>query len=31
VNGINKDAPVVGSSEIEIAGTPERVWEVLTD
>ena len=25
----NKQAPVVGASEIEIAATPEAVWEVL--
>jgi hypothetical protein len=27
--GINKQAPVVGSSEIEIAAPPESVWDVL--
>jgi uncharacterized protein YndB with AHSA1/START domain len=28
--GINAQAPVVGSSEIEIAASPDVVWEVLT-
>jgi uncharacterized protein YndB with AHSA1/START domain len=28
--GINKRAPVVGASEIEIAAAPEAVWKVLT-
>jgi uncharacterized protein YndB with AHSA1/START domain len=28
--GINQEAPVVGASEIEIAASPEAVWEVLT-
>lgn len=28
--GINTEAPVVGRSEIEIAASPEAVWEVLT-
>jgi uncharacterized protein YndB with AHSA1/START domain len=27
---INQNAPVVGSSEVEIAATPEVAWEVLT-
>ena len=27
---INPQAPVVGTSEIEIAASPEAVWEVLT-
>jgi uncharacterized protein YndB with AHSA1/START domain len=27
---INAQAPVVGRSEIEIAASPEAVWEVLT-
>jgi hypothetical protein len=26
----NREAPVVGASEIEIAASPEAVWEVLT-
>ena len=30
LTGINEQAPVVGSSEIEIAASPEIVWEVLT-
>jgi hypothetical protein len=30
MNGINKHAQVVGASAIEIAVTPEVVWEVLT-
>jgi len=30
LTGINKQAPIVGSSEIEIAAAPEVVWEVLT-
>jgi hypothetical protein len=29
-NGINQHAPVVGSSEIEIAAAPEVAWDVLT-
>jgi uncharacterized protein YndB with AHSA1/START domain len=29
--GIDEQAPVVGSSEIEIAAPPEVVWAVLTD
>ena len=29
-NANNDRAPVVGASEIEIAATPEAVWEVLT-
>jgi hypothetical protein len=28
--GINAQAPVVGMSEIEIAASPEEVWNVLT-
>jgi uncharacterized protein YndB with AHSA1/START domain len=28
--GINRQAPVVGASEIEIDAAPEAVWEVLT-
>jgi hypothetical protein len=28
--GINEQAPIVGTSEIEIAASPEAVWEVLT-
>ncbi len=28
--GINERAPIVGTSEIEIAAAPEAVWEVLT-
>lgn len=28
--GINKRAPIIGASEIEIAAAPEVVWEVLT-
>jgi hypothetical protein len=28
--GINERAPVVGASEIEIAASPEAVWDVLT-
>jgi len=28
--GINEQAPIVGRSEIEIAASPEAVWEVLT-
>jgi hypothetical protein len=28
--GVNEQAPVVGSGEIEIAANPEAVWEVLT-
>jgi hypothetical protein len=31
VRDINEDAPVIGSSEIEIAAAPEHVWDVLTD
>jgi uncharacterized protein YndB with AHSA1/START domain len=27
---VNTDAPVVGRSEIEIAASPEAVWDVLT-
>jgi uncharacterized protein YndB with AHSA1/START domain len=27
---INKQAPVIGASEIEIAAAPELVWDVLT-
>ena len=27
---INERAPVVGTSEIEIAAAPEVVWDVLT-
>ena len=30
VTEANKQAPVVGASEIEIAATPEAVWQVLT-
>jgi uncharacterized protein YndB with AHSA1/START domain len=29
--GINESAPVVSKSEIEIAATPDAVWEVLTE
>jgi uncharacterized protein YndB with AHSA1/START domain len=28
---VNRDAPVLASSEIEIAATAETVWDVLTD
>ena len=28
--GVNERAPVVGSSEIEIASPPQAVWDVLT-
>jgi hypothetical protein len=28
--GINTEAPVLGRSEIEIAASPEAVWQVLT-
>ena len=28
--GINQQAPVVGTGEIEIAASPEAVWEALT-
>lgn len=28
---IDEQAPVVGASELEIAASPETVWEVLTD
>ena len=31
VSEINTSAPVVGSSEIEIAAAPEVAWDVLTD
>lgn len=31
MSGINVQAPVVSSAEIEIAAPPEPVWEVLTD
>jgi uncharacterized protein YndB with AHSA1/START domain len=31
MTGITEEAPVVGSSEIEIAAAPEAVWRVLTD
>jgi hypothetical protein len=27
---VNRQAPVVGKSEIEIAASPEAVWSVLT-
>lgn len=30
LTGINEQAPVVGTSEIEIAAPPEAVWDVLT-
>ena len=30
LTGINRQAPVVGASEIEIAAAPEAVWDVLT-
>jgi len=28
---VNKNAPVVAASDIEIAASPETVWDVLTD
>jgi uncharacterized protein YndB with AHSA1/START domain len=28
--GINRHAPVVGASELDIAASPEAIWEVLT-
>jgi len=31
MTGINREAPVVGKSELEISAPPERVWAVLTD
>jgi uncharacterized protein YndB with AHSA1/START domain len=31
LTGIDEQAPVVGTSEIEIAASPETVWAVLTD
>ena len=30
-NGVNEQAPVVGSAGLEVAAEPELVWEVLTD
>jgi uncharacterized protein YndB with AHSA1/START domain len=30
LTGINRQAPVVGANEIEIAAAPQLVWEVLT-
>jgi uncharacterized protein YndB with AHSA1/START domain len=30
MSGVNTDAPVVGSDEIEIAAAPEVAWDVLT-
>jgi len=30
LTGINEQAPIVATSEIEIAASPEAVWEVLT-
>jgi hypothetical protein len=29
--GINREAPVIGRSELEISAPPEHVWAVLTD
>jgi uncharacterized protein YndB with AHSA1/START domain len=31
MTGINRAAPVVGKSELEISAPPERVWAVLTE
>jgi uncharacterized protein YndB with AHSA1/START domain len=28
---VNRDAPVVAAAELEIAASPEAVWDVLTD
>jgi uncharacterized protein YndB with AHSA1/START domain len=28
---VNKNAPVIGADEIEIAASPQSVWDVLTD